>query len=155
MNTSHLSLPNIPNTRQFCSCNSLSLFWSNIGIFFGITISATRSAFDRSTDHLGTSKLKDLRKGKEGDSIDSQVKRLYRWNISVGGLRNQMASKRCTKVGDTHLKVVLKDLIGGPTVQSRLGIVYIFTIGKNLSLAAVETPRKDDFVLTSAAMRPC
>jgi hypothetical protein len=65
-----------------------------------------------------------------------------------------MTSDRGAKVGDAELELMLKDLIGRPPIQARLGVVHVPSVGHDLPLAAVQTPGKDDFMFAPATMSP-
>jgi hypothetical protein len=51
--------------------------------------------------------------------------------------------------------MMLKDLVSSPSVLSRLRVMNILAISQNLSLATVERPRKDNFMLTPTTVGTC
>lgn len=113
---------------------------------------SSRLALDGTDYHLRRPELKDLWHGKVGNPVDSNVEGFDVGDIPIGWLGDEMHSERTRQTGDTELEVVLKDLIGRPSVLSRFGIVNVLSVANDLALSAVETPGEDDFVLASAAV---
>lgn len=98
--------------------------------------------------------MKNLGKAKEGNPIDTNIKRPHRRIVLVGGLRHQMAPDGRVEIRHPQIEVMLKDLIRRPAVHSRLGKVHVLPVRDDLAFAAVQAPNEDDFVLASATVRP-
>ena len=108
--------------------------------------------FDGSDHHLRRPELKDLWHAKVGDPIDAQIEGFDVWNIPVGRLGDNMRSQWSRQPRHTDLKMVLKDLIGRPSVLSRFGIMNVFSVCQDGAFSAVERPRKNDFVFAATAI---
>lgn len=113
---------------------------------------SSRLSLDGTDDHLRRPELKDLWHGKVGNPVDPNVKGFDVGDIPIGRLGDEMHPERTRQTGDTELEVVLKDLIGRPSVLSRFGIVHVLSVAHDLALSAVETPGEDDVVLASTAV---
>lgn len=96
--------------------------------------------------------LKDLGHLKVRNPIQSQIKRFDVGDIPVGRLGDEMGSEGTRQTGNTELEVVLEDLIGRPSILSRLGIVNVLSVAHYLALSAVEGPNENDFVFAPAAV---
>jgi len=110
-------------------------------------------ALDGTDNHLRRPELKDMWHGKVGNPVESQIEGFDVGNILIGRLGDEMRSDRTRQTGDTDFEMVLKDLIGSPSVGSRFGKVDVLSVAHDLALSAVEGPNEDDFVLASAAIR--
>ncbi len=109
-------------------------------------------SLDGTDDHRRCSELEDLRHGKVGNSVESQIEGFDVGNVLVGRLGDEMRSEGSRQTGDTELEVVLKDLIGRPSVLSGFGIMNVLSIAHYLALSAVEGPSENNFVLAPAAV---
>lgn len=116
------------------------------------TISPITLSFHGTDNHLRRPELKYFGHGKIRNPVDAQIKGFDVGNIPIGRLGDEMRSQRPRQSRHTDLKVVLKDLIGRPSVLSRFAVMNVLSVAQNLALSAIEGPRKDDFVFAATAI---
>jgi len=109
-------------------------------------------SLDGTDDHRRRSELKYLWHGKVGNTVETDVEGTDVGNVPVGRLGDEMGPQRSDQTRDLELEVVLKDLVGRPSVLSRFGIVDVLPVADDLALSAVERPGEDDLVFAAAAI---
>lgn len=152
----------ISQTSHFGGSNCLSFLRRHVRVSFlavrlspraNSTAATTPAPRDWTTNHLRRPQLKDFGHAKVRHSIDAQIKRLDLRHISIGRLCDQVTAEGSGQSRHTNKELMLKDLIGRPSILSRLRVMDILPVGKNLTLSAVEGPGKDDFMFTAPTVR--